>query len=135
MLDILLTIGKSGNTHIPNPRLKKDNKTLSSRLTESEKKLTDANKEIDKMKKSITDQKKVSDNNLKYLINVDRNSRRQNVIIFGVKEDETPKIGDKTPVTDLEKRYLIFEYLKLTDLLIIESIRFGKEETGKRRPL
>ena len=30
----------------------------------------------------------ISDNNLKYLINVDRNSRRCNVIIFGVKENE-----------------------------------------------
>ena len=72
---------------------------------------------------------------MKYLINVDRNSRRQHVIIFGVKEDETLKIGDKTTVADLEKRDLIFEYLKLTDLLIIESIRLGKEETGKPRPL
>ena len=42
-------------------------------------------------------------NNLKYLINVDRNTRRSNVVVFGVPEDEPLELKGVHAETDLKK--------------------------------
>ena len=95
--------------------LKKENKTLLTRLQESEKNLQEMAKEMETMKVSNKDQKTVSDNNLKYLINSDRNKRRNNIVLFGVQEDENLVIGDKTATSDFEKRELVLEHMGCSD--------------------
>ena len=54
--------------------VKKENKDLSKKLSAAEARLDSQKKELDKNTESIKTGKKVSENNLKYLINLDRNN-------------------------------------------------------------
>ena len=102
--------------------LETENNSLKKKVKEIEKKIEESKKEVGEIRSSIKDTKIVSDNNLKYLINSDRNTRRHNVIIFGVKENEDLTINNKTANTDIKKRDLILEYTEVDDLLVINRV-------------
>ena len=123
--------------------------------------LDQTNAEIAKLKKELTDYKKatnekvvgldtrvktldtdakkqkiISENNLKYLINLDRNERRRNVIIFGVPEQDLT-IEDVTVGTDQKKCELILNYIGVPAVIdeVREMFRLGKPVEDKVRPI
>ena len=143
-------------------RLTKEIGNIKKDLTDTKSDLVNTNAEIQKSKKEFTDfkkstqndissfqlrtkalddettkQKTVNDNNLKYLINIDRNDRRQNVIIFGVPEGNIElKINDEGLKTDFEKCKGILNYIGAPLFQkIIEMFRLGKPTEGKVRPI
>ena len=65
-------------------------------------KVANLEEELKTLKTTQKEEAAISRNNLKYLINLDRNERRQNIIMFGVPEDELVLNG-KTTVTVIEK--------------------------------
>ena len=83
-------------------------------------------------------QKTVGENNLKYLINLDRNDRRQNVVVFGVPEDGTHlcMVPDEEAKTDEEKCKAILQFIETPVLKDITAIiRLGQPVNGKVRPI
>ena len=75
----------------------------------------------------------ISDNNLKYLVNLDRNERIQNVCLFGVPEDNTDlTIEETTASTDKDKFELILNYISAAPVLnqTTDIFRLGKLTTG-----
>ena len=117
--------------------LKKKNKELSDKLTAAENKVTETNKEIAAVKASLKEVKDTTDNNLKYLINVDRNGRKHNVILFGVQEKEDLRIGNKSAATDHQKCQLLLEYIGCNqNTNVVDSFRLGKEVNAEKpRPI
>ena len=99
--------------------------------------ITDKFNTLDKDHKEV---EAMSKNNLKYLINLDRNERRQNVIFFGVPEDELT-IGNVTADTDLKKCNALFQVMNVEEVCRVavkEVFRLGvipEGDTEKRRPL
>ena len=102
----------------------------------TEKVATMENK-IKKLEESSSKQKTVGENNLKYLINLDRNDRRQNVVIFGVPEDGTDlNINETMSNTDEEKFHAILEFIGAhVQNDISATFRLGKPSVGKVRPI
>ena len=120
--------------------LQKENKDLTQKLndtkSELEKSITEQSKLVKKNTEKGDRTKTTSDNNLKYLVNLDRNIRRQNVVIFGVPENTDLVIGEKTASTDSEKRNLLFDHMGCSNhLTILDSFRLGKGGSDKPRPL
>ena len=116
-------------------KLKKD---LSDRKTCCEKSARELDERIKTLEEESAKQKTVSDNNLKYLINADRNVRRSNVIIFGVPETNTNlEINNNTAITDEEKCKMILNYIgtPIYDS-VSEMFRLGKTLVDdKPRPI
>ena len=112
--------------------LKNKNKELEKKLAAAETRLDkaigDQGKTVTANTESCKKNKTVSDNSLKYLINLDRNTRRRNVIMFGVPESDDLEIGDDIAEDDEEKRNLIFEYMGCSpdNLSILDCYRLGK---------
>ena len=115
--------------------LKNENKSLTTKLGAAEKKLGDLKTEIDGLKASLNDNKKIGDNNLKYLINMDRNIRRNNIIIFGVDEKEKLEINNEEFDTDDKKRDSLINLMGGADLTVVDSFRLGKPGGDKPRPI
>ena len=96
--------------------------------------------DITTLKESVKEDSAISKNNLKYSINLDRNERRQNVIIFGVPEDEL-KVGEVVASADIHKCNLLFQIMGIDEVCrnaVKEIFRLGKIDVGdteKRRPL
>jgi hypothetical protein len=84
-----------------------------------------------------TKTKTVCDNNLKYLINLDRNLRRQNVILFGVPEMNTNLcINGEESATDRDKCNAILRYIGTPEISeTTEMFRLGKPVPAKVRPI
>ena len=104
---------KAWLTHTNNDLVSQVEQRLTNNINNVRKELEESNKKVEKLEKELKEvkkstekiptiedkvkkleetsgkQKTVGDNNLKYLINLDRNDRRQNVVIFGVPEDGT----------------------------------------------
>ena len=90
------------------------------------------------MKESIKSMKSGMDNNLKYLINHDRNQRKHNVVLFGVQEDEDLQIGADNANDDEGKCKTLLEYIGCMDVKIMDAFRLGKvnpETPEKPRPI
>ena len=98
------------------------------------------NAEVQSMMQQNKDDTQISKNNLKYLINLDRNERRQNIIIFGLPEGNFT-INDEVADTDLLKCNGILKFIGVHDICcnaIKEVFRLGtldEGDTEKRRPL
>ena len=94
---------------------------------------------VKKLEESSSKQKTVGDNNLKYLINLDRNNRRKNVVIFGVPENGTDlNMNGSLTKTDEEKVDAILSFIGThVQNEISSSFRLGKpsEDTEKVRPI
>ena len=101
-------------------------------------KITETLKET---KKERDDLKKTTMNNLKYLVNHDRNSRRCNVMLFGVPENEDMMINGIEAAGDKEKIDVLLDYIRVKDdVEILSFARLGKpaeedEEEDKKRPI
>ena len=121
--------------------LKKENKTLSKKLTDAETKLNNSVKvqgeNVNKNTESCKNNKTVTDNNLKYLINLDRNARRKNVMFFGVPEDGTDvTIDGITATSDSEKRDAVIRFMGIEgNLSITDFHRLGAPNPDKVRPM
>ena len=137
---------------------KKESKKLSDEVIVLKSKLEDTITKLNSVEKSHIDNGTVTKNNLKYLVNTDRNRRAHNIIIFGLEEKVPLKIleiegvyqelnefceEDKNIVdenikwlhTDEEKVLGILKYLGIPQASnsthLSESIRMGRVE-GKR---
>ena len=99
-------------------------------VSDSVKTLEQGQKEVENMSK----------NNLKYLVNLDRNERRQNIIIFGVPESDLI-VGNVTADTDLKKCDALFQVMNVDDecrSAVKDVFRLGAktdDDAGRRRPL
>ena len=91
--------------------LKSSEKKLKERMTKIETKAGELETTINGIKESNKPIKSGMENNLKYLINLDRNQRRHSVILFGVREDENLQIGTKEADNDRKKSKLLLEYI------------------------
>ena len=137
-------------------RLTNDINSVRSELEETKKSVTKLENELKECKKSTdkistienkvknleessSKQKSVGDNNLRYLINLDRNDRRQNIVIFGVPETGTDLITNGSVTnTDEEKVNAILTFIGAPVHNEISSIfRLGKpsEDSEKVRPI
>ena len=99
-------------------------------------------KQSDERCKKLEDESKrlktVSDNNLKYLINSDRNHRRQNIVVMGVPEiGSNMEVNGVVCVSDMEKCKGVLDFIE-TPIFeeLKEQFRLGKTITpGKPRPI
>ena len=135
--------------------VKEDLQSTKAALAETDQEISKLKKELTEVKKSAQEnvsgldnrvnaleqdakkQKTVSDNNLKYLINLDRNDRRKNVIIFGVPEDGVNlTIREATATTDDDKCKLLLGFIEAPVYeKVMEMFRLGKATEGKVRPI
>ena len=69
------------------------------------------------------------------MINLDRDRRKHNVVVFGVKEDEDLKIEGKTAGNDTEKTKLIIDFLGCSHVKTVDMFRLGKDVSDKPRPI
>ena len=96
--------------------------------------------DMQQVKRQSIDDSTISKNNLKYLINLDRNERRQNIIFFGVPESDLT-LNDEVIKTDLSKCNALLQVMGVREICsnaIREIFRLGKLDDGdteKRRPL
>ena len=74
---------------------------------------------------------------MKYLINLDRNQRKRNVILFGVKEDENLQIGPNSADSDSKKCNMLLDYIGCSkEVNVIDSFRLGRDvQADKPRPI
>ena len=122
-------------------------------LADTKKDLTEARKELATVKsdlqnletkmKTLTDDhektKKCTKDNMRYLINHDRNVRQSNVLLFGLPDDAEIPLGDETFESDRDALLHIFEKLEVSDeVKLTEFFRLGKKEArtndGEDRP-
>ena len=88
-----------------------------------------------KLEDSSVKQKSVSENNLKHLINLDRNDRRQNVVIFGVPEDGTNlDTNGNISTTDQQKVKVLLGFIG-APAEFASIFRLGKPDNEKVRPI
>ena len=103
-------------------------KRFEEKVKKLEKDVADANEENNKLKV-------VSSNNLKYLINHDRNRRKHNVMLFGVSENEEMKLGTKTAKNDEDKTELLLDYIGCADSVKrVDLFRLGKPRASDSPP-
>ena len=125
---------ESANTEIR--KLKKDFNDFKTSSSQSVNELT---QRASALEEDTEKRKTVAENNLRYLINFDRNERRRNVIIIGVPElNSDLKIGEETLKSDQEKCDAILRFIG-TPADIIEKakemFRLGKPVDGTVRPI
>ena len=120
-VDIVRKSAKEANDEIALLRTKVD------ALTSSLESVTEENEQL----------KKTCANNLKYLVNHDRNARRPNVMVLGLSEDEDLTIGDVTVKEDKQKieKLLNFIGIKEGDVEIVSFNRLGNSESEGIRPI
>ena len=76
-----------------------------------------------------------SANNMKYLVNHDRNVRRKNVILFGVSETEDMVIDGASGKGDEDKIKRLFRYIGLGERMeMMNFVRLGKEQAERESP-
>ena len=124
--------------------LKKDIKAIRGELVAATKDISDNSRkitlietEVNRIDVEANNKQIVIENNLKYLINHDRNMRRHNVVVMGVSEDGLSlEINNKTANTDEEKIDLILAFINPgINVGIKESFRLGVKVDGKCRPI
>ena len=130
---------------------KKDLKKANEEITVLKNKLDNAVAKVNQLEVDCKDFGKVSNNNMKYLINLDRNTRSHNVLIFGLQEERLLKIpienenheaGESNEEafhyhTDQEKIDGVLKYIGLPSAskFISSYTRLGKDEGNTNRPL
>ena len=95
---------------------------------------------VNTLQNGCTEVTAMSKNNLKYLVNIDRNERRQNVIIFGAPEIDLT-IGNVTSRSDPDKFAALAQVMNLGETCrnaVKEIFRLGNIDEGdveRRRPM
>ena len=106
---------------------KKELKQVKTDLSEAKRKLDEVNTAIKSNLDDVTKLNGVSSNNLKYLVNLDRNIRKSNIMVFGVPENETLIIGTDIASTDWDKSQLILKFLGVqSEVNVLDLFRLGK---------
>ena len=139
---IKLAFQEELNVHVEN--LRAEIKTVSTELSTTKKELTteknrvtEQKKTIDSLKAEVDDLKKSMKDTTKYLLNVDRNSRQHNAVLFGVPEQEMvfPKEAEDDVVAKDDTKK-VEELLKVVEFSgkLKQHVRLGAE--GERpRPI
>ena len=96
--------------------------------------------DVKKIQNDKLEENAISNNNLKYLINLDRNERRNNLILFGLPEKDDLNIDGEISKTDMEKYVSVLKKMDVYEQCkseIRELFRIGKkdEQSEKIRPL
>ena len=113
--------------------VKQDLKAEKNKVAEQKKTITDLQTEVNELRQTVKD-------TTKYLVNVDRNSRQHNAVIFGVSENDLQlkRTNDAEAVVarnDSEKVYEILKIVGFEDE-VKQHIRLGKKGNGDRpRPI
>lgn len=121
--------------------VKNENKLMNDELKKLKIQVDALVEEVKEMKNENETLKKTGDNNLKYLVNLDRNIRRSNIMVMGVSESTSLKINPhgRESTTDKDKITDLLNYLEVNDQVeIVNSFRCGKEadeSEGKIRPI
>ena len=102
-------------------------KTQVSTLSNSLKEITKENEQL----------KKTCANNLKYLVNHDRNSRRPNVMVLGLSEEDELTIGETSAADDDGKISSLLNFIgvKEDEYSIVNHSRLGNSEGEGTRPI
>lgn len=102
--------------------MKTELKSTQNELKNLKTKLSSLSEEFDK-------NKTCAENNLRYLINHDRNSRQRNVVVFGLPDDDEISLGDEVFENDLDAVNHVLDQLELPEeVKIIELFRLGKKQ-------
>ena len=123
--------------------MRKDLEDTKKSVKTAHEKVTELNTKVDTLRtnlKEVTEEnsnlRKISGNNLKYLLNMDRNIRRSNVILFGVSETEDLVMVAKG---DDEKIEMLLSFIGVHNEVDIRChTRLGKktdDDQDQRRPL
>ena len=98
------------------------------------KKLQENVKTLSSEKDKLT---KTCANNLKYLVNHDRNTRRSNVMLLGLSESENLLIQNRNSTTDQEKVDSIFDFIGVdrNQVEVVSFFRLGAEGGEGIRPI
>ena len=116
--------------------VKKDLKKAKDEIKDLTTKVNSLSASLTETKKERDELKKVSSNNLKYLINHDRNVRRSNVMLFGVPEKENMIINGAEAKDDDGKINSLLAHLKVVDNVeIVYHTRLGKESEDSSEDL
>ena len=107
--------------------VKKESEKMKQSVASNSTKIANLEEEVKVLKEVKKEEASISKNNLKYLINIDRNERRQNVILFGVPEEDL-NINEPTSTTDEEKCMALFTQMGVHELRrnAIKEIFLGK---------
>ena len=124
-------------------KLKTELGTIKTKLSSAQTEITELNSKLKTLHSNCEDEKKVTADNLKYLINHDRNYRQQNLIILGV--PEIPTLGNVEFESDNHVVNHLLEMVGVDEeVALLEVFRLGKkpvavddedEDGGRPRPI
>lgn len=114
--------------------------TVKKELHAEKSKVAEQLKTIGSLQTELTEVKQTTKDATKYLINVDRNSRQHNVVLFGVSEQEMQLrcTNSAQPVVAKEDSDKVKEILRIAEYEgeVKQHIRLGKKGEGDRpRPI
>ena len=116
--------------------LRKSVKTANEDIAKLKSKVDELSQDLTEVKNENKILKKSCENNLKYLVNHDRNMRRSNVMLLGLPEDEDLVIGEATVKGDDDKIHALFKFLKVETVVeMVSYSRLGTSEEGKLRAI
>ena len=134
----------SSKTVIPEiHNLTKDFHTIKTELKNTKNELVKAQQDIVSLKtetkslaKELNTVRETTNNNVKYLINHDRNVRRKNIMLFGVPEN-TDIVQDSgvSDTNDAEKLTFIFNYVGVNEIVVESHFRLGRKGQSPQKPL
>ena len=103
--------------------------------------ISNLQEDVKKIQEERKEENAISKNNLKYLINLDRNERRNNLLLFGLPEDDDLNIDGEISTSEMEKFIAVLKKMEIYDQCkteIRELFRLGKKDNqsdDKIRPL
>ena len=113
--------------------LQKDLKETRKSLKEAEKTITTLHRQVHDLQDKSVVNNQVSKENLKYLINHDRNVRKHNILVMGLKEQSPLIVNETEATTDEDKLALIINYLEVTgSIRVAKMFRLGKQGENPR---
>ena len=119
--------------------LQNEMKTAKTNITTLQTDVKTLKNDVNNLTRKFDDNKSVSENNLKYLINHDRNVRKSNILLFGVPEDEPLELDgvEGNPNTDSEKCISLFQLIgsPQSQEKMVDCFRIGPIVEDKVRPI
>ena len=115
-------------------KLKKENTDLKARLSTAENNIKSLNNDAKDMNKNVKEQDLVVNNNLKFLIGLNKNERLYNFLLFGVPERMTLTCNDVEAKDDHAKFDLVMNIIGVNDIKVVDMFRLGVEGE-KPRPI
>ena len=112
-------------------------KTANDEVTKLKNTVQTLTKSLEDLTKETEQWKKTGENNLKYLVNHDRNQRRCNVMVLGLEEGVDLTINDETSTTDEDKINSLLQFIGVGagSVEICSLFRCGKTGGEGIRPV